>query len=145
MIEICLGLLLIAAVAAGLAGVGGMLPGPVGFDPLPLLGYGGVAALLATGVLLVAAGATRRTIARRPGRRLALRSARLTITAVLIGCTLAVALPLAAGPFNLFRIEGLPLGYYLAAQGSLIALVILAFAWASRQNRIEAEEGGHHE
>lgn len=142
MIEIGFGLLLIAGVLAVLAGVGGLLPGASGIDLLPLLGYGGVALLLAAGALLVADGLARRAIGRNPGIRYALRTARLTTAALLATAALAIGLPLAAGPANLVRIEGMPLGYYLAAQGALIGLVILAFVWAARQNCIDAEEHG---
>lgn len=143
MIEIGLGLILILGVAAVLAGVGGLVPGASGIDLLPLLGYGGTAVLLATGALLVADGLARRAIAKDPLRRHALRTARLTAAALIVTAGLAVGLPLAAGPANLVRVAGMPLGYYLAAQGALIGLVILAFAWAARQNRIDAEERGH--
>lgn len=141
MIEIALGLVLIAGVFAILSGVGGLVPGASGIDLLPLLGYGGAAFLLALGALLVGDGLVRRAIARHPGERHALRTARLATAAVLIVAALAVGLPLAAEPANLVRIEGLPLGFYLAAQGALIGLVVLAFAWAARQNRIDAECG----
>lgn len=143
MIEIALGVLIIAAVLAVVAGIGGLVPGVPAIDLFPLLGIGGTGVLLAAGALLVAAGMTRRAIARDPARRFALRTARLTASALLAIAGLAVALPLTAGPFNLVRIGGFPLGYYLAAQGGLIALVILAFVWAACRNRIEAEEGGH--
>lgn len=36
---------------------------------------------------------------------------------------------------------GFPLGYYMAAQGSLIVFVILIFWFAARQNRIDEEHG----
>jgi putative solute:sodium symporter small subunit len=143
MIEIALGLVLVAAVVAVMFGVGGLVCGASGIDLLPLLGYGGVALLLAAGLLLVADGLVRRAIARNPGQRRGLRTARLTTAASLVVALLAIGLPLAAEPANLVRLEGLPLGYYLAAQGVLIGLVILAFAWASRQNRIERAERGH--
>ena len=143
MIEIGLGVLLIAAVVAVLAGVGGLLPGASGIDLLPLLGYGGTGVLLALGVLLVAAGLTRRAIRKNPARRQALRTARLTTVALIAAAGLAVGLPLAAAPANLIRLGGMPVGYYLAAQGALVGLVILAFVWAARQNRIETEESGH--
>lgn len=142
MIEIGLGLLLIACVVAMLAGVGGLLPGASGIDLLPLLGYGGIGFLLAAGVLLVAAGLARRAIRSHPARRQALRTVRLTTVALLTTAGLAIGVPLAAEPANLVRIEGLPVGYYLAAQGALIGLVVLAFAWASRQSRIDTVERG---
>jgi putative solute:sodium symporter small subunit len=143
MIEIGLGILIVAGVLAVLAGVGGLAPGASGIDVLPLLGYGGIAILLATGALLIADGLARRAIKRHPERRHALRTARLTTVALLATAGLAIGLPLAAGPANLIRIEGMPLGYYLAAQGALIGLAIMAFVWAARQNRVDAEERGH--
>lgn len=36
---------------------------------------------------------------------------------------------------------GFPLGYYMAAQGSLIVFVILVFWFANRQNKIDEEFG----
>jgi putative solute:sodium symporter small subunit len=36
---------------------------------------------------------------------------------------------------------GFPLGYYMAAQGSLIVFVVLIFWFAARQNRIDEEFG----
>ncbi len=140
MIGIGLGLLLIAGALAMLAGVGGRLPGMPAFDPLLLLGYGGAAAVLALGALLLADGVVRRAIRRSGGTSRALRTMRLTAAALMGVTGLAIGLPLAAGPANLVHIEEMPLGYYLAAQGALVGLVILAFVWAARQNDIEAGE-----
>ena len=42
---------------------------------------------------------------------------------------------------NEIVIFGFPLGFYMAAQGSLIAFVILCFWNASAQNRIDEEFG----
>lgn len=138
MIEIVLGLLLIVGALAILA------PGATGIDLIPLIGYGGTGVLIGAGVLLIAAGLTRRALRRDAARGHALRTARLTIGALLVTAGLAIGLPLAAEPFNLVRVAGFPLGYYLAAQGALIGLVVLAFVWAARQSRIDAEEP-HHE
>lgn len=143
MIEIGLGALLMAAALAILFGAGGVLPGPAAFDPLPLLGLGGTAALLVLGAALVAAGLARRAIARRPARRRALRTARLTAVGCGAVALLAAGFPMLAEPLNLIRIEGIPAGYYLAAQGALVGLVLLAFAWSARQARIDREGRGH--
>lgn len=140
MIEIGLGLLLIAGAFVILAGAGDTL-GLSDIDFFPLLGYGGTGFILGLGVLLVAAGLVRRAMKRHHERRYTLRTSRLTTTGILAAASLAIGLPLAAEPFNLVRIEGLPGGYYLAAQGALVGLVILAFIWAARQNRIDVEEG----
>jgi putative solute:sodium symporter small subunit len=42
---------------------------------------------------------------------------------------------------NQIVILGFPLGFYMAAQGSLIAFVVLCFWNASAQNRIDEEFG----
>lgn len=42
---------------------------------------------------------------------------------------------------NNIVILGFPLGFYMAAQGSLIAFVIIIFWYAHKQNRIDAEYG----
>jgi putative solute:sodium symporter small subunit len=36
---------------------------------------------------------------------------------------------------------GFPLGFYMAAQGSLIAFVVMLFLFAKRQDTIDREEG----
>lgn len=140
MIEIGLGLFLIAGAGSILASGLGLMAAPAGVDLFPLTGFGGLGLIFAAGVLLVASGQTRRAIARFPERRHALRSARLAVVALLFVAWLAIGLPLSPGPFNLVHIAGFPVGYYLAAQGALIGLVILAFCWATRQNRIDVEE-----
>jgi putative solute:sodium symporter small subunit len=42
-------------------------------------------------------------------------------------------------------IIGFPLGFYMAAQGSLIIFVILIFWFAKKQNQIDEEAGLHEE
>jgi putative solute:sodium symporter small subunit len=42
---------------------------------------------------------------------------------------------------NQIVIFGFPLGFYMAAQGSLIIFVILIFWFAGKQNRIDEEHG----
>jgi putative solute:sodium symporter small subunit len=42
---------------------------------------------------------------------------------------------------NEIVILGFPLGFYMAAQGSLIAFVIMIFWYASRQDAIDREHG----
>jgi putative solute:sodium symporter small subunit len=46
-----------------------------------------------------------------------------------------------ARSLNEIVILGFPLGFYMAAQGSLIAFVVLCFWSASAQNRIDEEFG----
>ncbi|MCO5163732.1 MAG: DUF4212 domain-containing protein [Mesorhizobium sp.] len=45
------------------------------------------------------------------------------------------------GSLNNIVILGFPFGYYMAAQGSLIAFVIMLFVFARRQNAIDEEHG----
>jgi putative solute:sodium symporter small subunit len=42
---------------------------------------------------------------------------------------------------NSIVILGFPIGFYMAAQGSLIAFVIMLFLFAKRQDAIDREEG----
>jgi putative solute:sodium symporter small subunit len=42
---------------------------------------------------------------------------------------------------NAFKVLGFPLGFYMAAQGSLIVFVIMLFIFAKRQDAIDREEG----
>jgi putative solute:sodium symporter small subunit len=44
-------------------------------------------------------------------------------------------------PLNKIVILGFPLGFYMAAQGSLIAFVVMLFWFAKAQDRIDVEEG----
>jgi len=140
-IEIGIGVLLILGAGVILTGAGDMLLGPSVIDLFPLIGYGGTAFILAIGLLLIAAGLARRAMARHHARRHALRSARLSSIGCLLAASLAVGVPLCAAPFNLVVVADFPLGYYAAAQGALIGLAALAFAWAARQNRIDAAAG----
>ena len=42
---------------------------------------------------------------------------------------------------NSVSILGFPIGFYMAAQGSLIAFVVMLFVFARRQDGIDREEG----
>jgi putative solute:sodium symporter small subunit len=46
-----------------------------------------------------------------------------------------------APSINGIHILGFPLGFYIAAQGSLIAFVVALFWFAKRQNEIDEEHG----
>ncbi len=46
-----------------------------------------------------------------------------------------------APTLNSVRFLGFPLGFYMAAQGSLIIFVVMLFWFAHRQNRIDEEFG----
>ncbi len=42
---------------------------------------------------------------------------------------------------NTITFLGFPVGFYMAAQGSLIAFVVMLFVFAKRQDTIDREEG----
>ena len=42
---------------------------------------------------------------------------------------------------NAIKFLGFPLGFYMAAQGSLIAFVAMLFLFAKQQNQIDGEHG----
>jgi putative solute:sodium symporter small subunit len=42
---------------------------------------------------------------------------------------------------NQIKFLGFPLGFYMAAQGSLIAFVVMLFVFAKRQDTIDRQEG----
>jgi putative solute:sodium symporter small subunit len=44
-------------------------------------------------------------------------------------------------PLNAIKILGFPLGFYMAAQGSLLAFLAILFVFAARQDTIDREEG----
>jgi putative solute:sodium symporter small subunit len=44
-------------------------------------------------------------------------------------------------PLNAIKLGYFPLGFYMAAQGSLIAFVVMLFVFAKRQDTIDREEG----
>jgi putative solute:sodium symporter small subunit len=46
-----------------------------------------------------------------------------------------------APSLNAIRVIGFPLGFYMAAQGSLIVFVVAIFWYAKRQNAIDEEFG----
>lgn len=139
MIEIALGILAIAATIPILMGAGDTLGLPVG-DLFPILGYGGTAAIAAIGSLLALRGAYRLAKKRPQGNRHSLRTLGLMWTMAALVVLFALLIPLFAAPLNVASIGGFPLGYYLAAQGSLIALVLLAFVHAAKQDAIDEKE-----
>jgi putative solute:sodium symporter small subunit len=42
---------------------------------------------------------------------------------------------------NAIKFAGFPLGFYMAAQGSLIIFVVMLFTFAARQDAIDRDEG----
>ncbi len=48
-------------------------------------------------------------------------------------------------PLNQIKFIGFPLGFYMAAQGSLIAFVVMLFVFAWRHDHIDRQEGAAEE
>jgi len=70
-----------------------------------------------------------------------LRTVRLKIL-MLAACLLfTLAIPMLVSPLNQLKFLGFPLGFYMSAQGSLIAFVLLTFWFVRRQDAIERQEG----
>ena len=53
----------------------------------------------------------------------------------------ALVVPLFAGPLNAIRFAGFPLGYYMAAQGSLLSFLALTIWFIRRQERLDRDAG----
>lgn len=66
--------------------------------------------------------------------------ARFPYLALLAWMFFALAVPWGAQSLNVVEVLGFPLGYFMAAQGSLIALLLVAVLSARRQNRLAAPE-----
>ncbi len=65
----------------------------------------------------------------------------LMITSLIIWFIFSFLIHFFVDALNNIVILGFPLGFYMAAQGSLIAFVVLIFWFASRQNAIDVEHG----
>lgn len=65
----------------------------------------------------------------------------LMVTVLVIWAIFGYGIHLFAIPLNSIVIAGFPLGYYMAAQGSLIVFVVLIFWFAKRQDAIDHEAG----
>jgi len=73
--------------------------------------------------------------------RLKRLACRFPAVALSLWAIIAFALPLAVQPLNLIDFLGFPLGFYMLAQGALIAFVLIAIVSAWRQDRIDARQG----
>jgi putative solute:sodium symporter small subunit len=65
----------------------------------------------------------------------------LMVTCLIIWAIFGFVIHFFVIPLNNIVILGFPLGYYMAAQGSLIAFVILVFWFSARQDTIDREFG----
>ncbi len=69
------------------------------------------------------------------------KTSRLMWTILALWAFFSFIIPAFAVQLNSIVIAGFPLGFYMAAQGSLIAYVVLCFWNASAQNKIDQEFG----
>ncbi len=70
--------------------------------------------------------------------------ARLPVVALLLWALLAFAVPAISQALNLVDVFALPLGYFMVAQGSLIAFVIVGLIsarWQDRRDERRARDG----
>ena len=65
----------------------------------------------------------------------------LTLTVLVIWFIFSIGVFWFADALNTISFLGFPLGFYMAAQGSLIIFVVLIFYLAYRQNKIDEEFG----
>ncbi|HKA38516.1 MAG TPA: DUF4212 domain-containing protein [Burkholderiales bacterium] len=69
------------------------------------------------------------------------KTSRLMWTILALWAFFSFIIPAFAVQLNTITIAGFPLGFYMAAQGSLIAYVVLCFWNARAQNKIDEEFG----
>jgi putative solute:sodium symporter small subunit len=69
------------------------------------------------------------------------KTSRLMWTIMFLWFVFSFGVHFFAVPLNKIVIAGFPLGFYMAAQGSLIAFVVLCFWNSSAQNKIDEEFG----
>ena len=69
------------------------------------------------------------------------KTKRLMIICLVIWAIFGFGIHLFATQLNQIVILGFPLGFYMAAQGSLIVFVALIFWFARRQDAIDRESG----
>ena len=69
------------------------------------------------------------------------RTSRLMWIILVLWVIFSFAIPAFAVQLNSIKFLGFPLGFYMAAQGSLIAYVVLCFWNARAQNKIDEEFG----
>ena len=65
----------------------------------------------------------------------------LMITMLVIWAIFGYGIHIFVRPLNEIVILGFPLGFYMAAQGSLIVFVVMLFWFARRQDAIDREFG----
>ena len=140
MVQIVIGSLFIAGAIIILMGAGDTL-GLTNIDLFPLIGYGGTALIIALGLAIVSHGLYSRRLKRPHDDRHRFRVKGLSSATAIAVIAAVLGLPLIAEALNLMEIAGFPLGFYAAAQGGLVALVLIVAAWALRHDTIDTEDG----
>ena len=69
------------------------------------------------------------------------RTSKLMWTILVLWFVFSFGFPLFAEQLNAIKIAGFPLGFYMSAQGSLIAFVVLCVWNARAQNKLDREFG----
>lgn len=69
------------------------------------------------------------------------KTRRLMVVCLAVWLIAGFVIPLFVNQLNAFVFSGFPLGYYMAAQGSLIIFVLVVFWFAGRQDAIDREHG----
>ena len=69
------------------------------------------------------------------------RTSKLMWTIMILWVIFSFGVHLFAPSLNKIKIIGFPLGFYMAAQGSLIAFVVQLFVFARQQDNIDREFG----
>jgi putative solute:sodium symporter small subunit len=72
-------------------------------------------------------------------------SVRLPVVALLLWAAFAFIIPRFAQALNLFDVLAFPLGFFMVAQGSLIAFVIIAVFAARRRSRIPSRSSANEQ
>ena len=75
------------------------------------------------------------------GERHWARTKSLMITMMILWAFFSFFIHMFVKSLNSIVIAGFPLGFYMAAQGSLIAFVVMLFWFAKAQDKIDREEG----
>jgi putative solute:sodium symporter small subunit len=69
------------------------------------------------------------------------RTGRLMCLIMALWAFFGLLVPIFVKPLDTFSVLGIPLGYFMTAQGSLIAFVAIVFFFVRRQDVIDREEG----
>lgn len=65
------------------------------------------------------------------------RQRRLALATLLVALCIGLGLPALVQTVNLVKVAGIPLGFYIAAQGAPLILGVVLFLYARRANRLD--------